>query len=240
MVQEPTTPITDIGLTQLTQAYSDTLSCPKPGGGTLTMVWYCLNPTQAGAQPATEKATLEKLHIDCYMAQTGSGTEGTWKTIVTGTDTPNCLNDETFGPGGTVGSSGTAAQKTAANLSHIGLFENEVSSMVQHSSVWYNADYSSTGVNSTSKAAALYYYSFGKYSAQCPTNFCPGTTVGANTYKTAEGSVNNIAADQDHHPGYRWGAPGHLPDPPVPGERVQQHVHWHQRSRERGCTELHR
>ncbi len=130
LADAPTTTINNIGLTQLQQAYADTLSCPKPGGGTLTMVWYCLNPTEASA--ASNKTILEGLHIDCYMAQTGSGTEGTWKQFVTlGTDTPACLNDEWFGPNGVVGSRGTAAQKTAANLSHIGLFENEVSSMVQ-------------------------------------------------------------------------------------------------------------
>ncbi len=209
LADAPTTTINNIGLTQLQQAYADTLTCPKPGGGTLTMVWYCLNPTEASA--ASNKTILEGLHIDCYMAQTGSGTEGTWKQFVTlGTDTPACLNDEWFGPGGVVGSRGTAAQKTAANLSHIGLFENEVSSIVNTSSVWYNEDFVSNTHN-TNKAAALYFYSYGKYTSQCPTNFCPGTTVGANKYKTAEGEINSVTASKTSIQGTGGGIPGNFP-----------------------------
>jgi hypothetical protein len=147
----PTAKAVNMGLTQLQKVYNDTLTCKK-NGVTYKMDWICLGaPTS--------------LHIDCYMAQNGSGTEGTWAQYVTaGSSTPACLNDE---------ASGTAA-------SHNGLFENEVSSITSPGSAYYNND-----VNQ-----ALYFFSYGKYSVECKKNLCPG----AQGYTTALGKIGGIAA----------------------------------------------
>ncbi len=94
-VQMPTNSVTGLTLTQLQNVYSGGVSCANGGGPgtTYKMVWYCLDPT------ATNATALKTLPIDCYMAQTGSGTEGTWKQFVTlGSDTPACLNNEYRGP----------------------------------------------------------------------------------------------------------------------------------------------
>ncbi len=80
---------------------------------------------------------------------------------------------------------------------------------------WYNADIPQT----------LYFYSFGKYESQCTsstavapqtvaanyTAFCPGTTVGANKYKTALLKVNNIVASKATIQGNGGGIPGNFP-----------------------------
>lgn len=135
--------VKSITLADLNAIYDDTFSCTI-GGSTVTMDWRCLNGnTGSGAQP-----------IDCYMAQNGSGTEKTWASQVvnlsTGTanDTPACLSDEAH---------------TVAGHSHTGLFENEISDIVDPTSVWYNNDI----------ANAVYFFSEGKYATECKSNKCP-------------------------------------------------------------------
>ncbi len=153
----PTSSVGNVQLSALQHIYADTLQC-KIGGVIYKMDWACLGaPTH--------------LHIDCYMAQNGSGTEGTWAQYVTGgSSTPACLNDET---------TGTAA-------SHNGLFENEVSSITQPSSAYYNNDV----------GAAIYFFSFAKYKQECVVGGVSGACPGATGYTTSIGAINGIHPTQ--------------------------------------------
>lgn len=175
----PTAKIANMTLTQLQQIYNDTLSCTVKGHA-YTMDWICL-----GAKVST--------HIDCYMAQNGSGTEGTWAAAVTGgSATPACLNDE---------ATGTAA-------SHNGLFENEIQSITDPSSHYYNND-----INN-----AIYFFSYGKFSVECTglkasggqvTGKCPMQPNAA--YITGMGSINGIAPSQSSIQGSGGSNPGNFP-----------------------------
>jgi hypothetical protein len=124
--------------------------------------------------------------IDCYVAQTGSGTEKTWAAdIVGGVDAAPCLNFE---------SKGTAA-------SHSGLFENEVSAMFTPGGTWNNGD----------EANAIYYFSAGKFKLDTgadTTGTLPGTpaktTVGI-------GQITGVAPTQATIQGSGGGVPGTFP-----------------------------
>jgi ABC-type phosphate transport system substrate-binding protein len=75
--------VTNISEADLTSIYEGTQGC-KIKGKTYTMNWIC-----EGGKAAP---------IDCYVAQTGSGTEKTWAAdIVGGNDAAPCLNDEHVG-----------------------------------------------------------------------------------------------------------------------------------------------
>ncbi len=92
--------IINLTTAELEAIYNGTENC------TVKSVHYTQNWICVGAKSPAP--------IDCYVAQTGSGTEKTWAAdIVGGVDAAPCLNDESVG--------------TAA--SHSGLFENEVSAM---------------------------------------------------------------------------------------------------------------
>ena len=91
------------------------------------MNWICEGARQAAP-------------IDCYVAQTGSGTEKTWAAdIVGGTDAAPCLNDESVG--------------TAA--SHSGLFENEVSAMFTTSGTYRGTTATRPMPSTTSRPASM-------------------------------------------------------------------------------------
>ncbi|MBV8462328.1 MAG: hypothetical protein JO368_03485 [Acidimicrobiales bacterium] len=110
--------------------------------------------------------------IDCYVAQTGSGTEKTWAALITGgSDTPGCLNNETVG----------------TSASHAGLFENEISAIFDPTSQWHNADATN----------AIFYFSTGKFAVECSvkgkSNTCPGQGAGTTTYL---GQVDGVTASQ--------------------------------------------
>jgi len=170
--KEPTQKATNMTLTQLQQIYADTLSCTVKGKA-YTMDWICL-----GAKSSA--------HIDCYMAQNGSGTEGTWAQYVTnGSSTPACLNDE---------ASGTAA-------SHNGLFENEISSITSPGSAYYNNDVGN----------AIYLFSYGKFSVECALKGKSAICPGAQGWTTAMGQINGISATQSTIQGAGGASHGNFP-----------------------------
>ncbi len=120
----PQAKVVNITKTQLQEIYAGTLSCSVKGGGTVLMNWECL-----GAKTSN--------HIDCYVAQTGSGTYSTWQGAMgfTKGTPPGCT---------TVESSGTQA-------SHINLAENSMSYISQQADA----------------AQAIYFMSYGKYETTC-------------------------------------------------------------------------
>jgi hypothetical protein len=165
--------IKNISETDLQAIYQGTQGCTVKGKS-YTMNWIC-----EGAKTAAP--------IDCYVAQTGSGTEKTWAAdIVAGADAAPCLNDESVG--------------TAA--SHSGLFENEVSAMFTSGGTWNNGD----------EADAIYYFSAGKFKLDTgsdSTGTLPGTpaktTVGL-------GEMTGITPDQTTIQGTsKDGVPGDFP-----------------------------
>ncbi|MGO8871387.1 MAG: hypothetical protein ACLQPH_08285 [Acidimicrobiales bacterium] len=148
-------------LQNLADIYNNHLQCTI-GGSPVTMDWRCLN---GDADPSTPQP------IDCYMAQNGSGTEKAWASQVvaypndssynSADDTPACLSNESVGTSAT----------------HLGLFENEISAIVDTHSAWYNNDIPN----------AIYFFSYGKYSTQCKSNRCPQPA--GDSYQTYLGSV---------------------------------------------------
>jgi ABC-type phosphate transport system substrate-binding protein len=152
--------ITNLTVAQLQAIYADT-----PGYCTVKSTvypadnWICY-----GAKTS--------LPIDCYEAQSGSGTQGTWKALIQGgSGTPACLSNETHG----------------TSASHNGLFENEIGSIMDPSSKYYNDDIDN----------AIYFFSAGKYDTECTVkgtkSTCPGQASGTTTQL---GQVNGFAATQ--------------------------------------------
>jgi hypothetical protein len=137
----PSAKVKNISLSQLNAIYNNTLTCTYKGK-TLTDDWYCLG----AKKPA---------HIDCYDAQTGSGTYSTWTSsgnvpdaaYTQGVSVPPCANDLIAGDG------------TAA--SHVNIPENQVASIY-------------TSANKDA-ANAIYYFSYGKFQEVCPGGKCQGT-----------------------------------------------------------------
>jgi len=148
--------VKDLSLSQLNSIYADTLSCTV-AGVTYHEDWICV-----GAKTAA--------HIDCYDAQTGSGTYATWTSSANvpsaaytqGTSVPACATDELAGHG------------TAA--SHVNIPENQMASIY-------------TSANNDA-ANALYYFSYGKFTQVCPKAKCQGTLGGGTTLATL-GEMNN-------------------------------------------------
>ncbi len=169
-VKTDTDKITNLSVTQLEAIYNGTENCTVKGVN-YTQNWICVG----AKKPAP---------IDCYVAQAGSGTEGTWANdIVGGVAAAPCLNDEAVG--------------TAA--SHDGLFENEVSAMFTPGGTWNNSD----------KADAIYYYSAGKYALENVKHALPGTP--AKTF-VGLGEINGITPDQASIQGATGdGTPGDFP-----------------------------
>jgi len=173
-VKTPASTVTNLTVAQLEAIYNGTENCSITKGKVTTNYtqnWICV-----GAKTAAP--------IDCYVAQTGSGTEKTWAAdIVDGNDTAPCLNDEAVG--------------TAA--SHSGLFENEVSAMFTPSGTWNNGD----------EKDAIYYFSSGKYALENKKGVLPGTP--AKTI-TALGEINGITANKSTVQGTTGdGVPGDFP-----------------------------
>ena len=170
----PTRSITSLTVAQLEAIYNGTEDCSITKGKVTTKYtqnWICV-----GAKTPAP--------IDCYVAQSGSGTEGTWAAdIVDGVAAAPCLNDEAVG--------------TAA--SHDGLFENEVSAMFTPGGTWNNND----------KADAIYYFSSGKYTLENKKGALPG--MPAKTF-TKLGEINGVTANQASVQGATGdGTPGNFP-----------------------------
>jgi hypothetical protein len=162
--------ITNLSVAQLEAIYNGTENCTVKGVN-YTQNWICVG----AKKPAP---------IDCYVAQSGSGTEGTWaNAIVGGVAAAPCLNDEAVG----------------SAASHDGLFENEVSAMFTPGGTWNNGD----------EKNAIYYYSAGKYSLENVKNALPGTP--AKTFVDL-GEINGITPNQASIQGATGdGTPGDFP-----------------------------
>jgi hypothetical protein len=169
-VKTDTSKLVNLTTAQLEAIYNGTENCTVKGVA-YTQNWICVGAKSP--QP-----------IDCYVAQTGSGTEKTWAAdIVGGVDAAPCLNDESVG--------------TAA--SHSGLFENEVSAMFTPSGTWNNGD----------EKDAIYYFSTGKYALENVKHALPGTP--AKTF-VGLGEINGITANQASVQGTTGdGVPGDFP-----------------------------
>jgi ABC-type phosphate transport system substrate-binding protein len=165
----PSSKVKNISEADLQAIYEGTQGCIIKGTH-YSMNWICEGGTNSA--------------IDCYVAQTGSGTEKTWAAdIVGGNDAAPCLNDE---------HTGTAA-------SHSGLFENEVSAMFTPGGTWNNGDENN----------AIYYFSYGKYKSEAVKGVLPGDP---KNYPTALGEINGITADQATIQGTTGdGVPGDFP-----------------------------
>lgn len=124
---------------------------------------------------------LSPQRITCYMAQYGSGTYATWQGALgfAKKAPPACANDPLNNVGGT----------TLA--SHSNLFENQMA-------------YISTQADA---ANALYFMSFGKYTATCKSAKCAGSGNDLTTY----GAINGIKASQATIQGPGGGVPGTFP-----------------------------
>jgi ABC-type phosphate transport system substrate-binding protein len=172
-VKTDTSTLKNISETNLQAIYEGTLNCVVKGHS-YTMNWIC-----EGARKAAP--------IDCYVAQTGSGTEKTWAADIVGrADAAQCLNDESVG--------------TAA--SHSGLFENEVSAMFTSGGTWNNGD----------EADAIYYFSAGKFKLDTGSD-ASGTLPGTPAKTTvAIGEIGGITPDQTTIQGTTGdGVPGDFP-----------------------------
>jgi len=147
--------ITNITTANLKLIMNDTLSCVI-GGVTVKMDWRCLGATTAS-------------HIDCYMAQTGSGTYSTWSGYLGFTGNPACVKDNTNGD--------------TTGAAHSNIFENQMSTIY----------------NKSDAKNAIYFMSLGKYTTTCPgglsgsvsPGICAGTS--ATTYTTL-GKIDSIKA----------------------------------------------
>jgi len=126
-VKSPASKVTNISVTDLQKIYQNTLTCSITKSGVTTNYtnnWICLG---GGAAP-----------IACYIAQSGSGTAGTWATAMgyNKSVAPPCTANEPSG--------GTAA-------THTNLAENSMA-------------YISTQPDAKD---ALYFMSFGKFQVTC-------------------------------------------------------------------------
>jgi len=153
---EPASFVTALSISQLNAIWGDTVSCTF-GTTTYHEDWACFT------------GGLHTGHIDCYNAQTGSGTYATWSgtgNITTaaytqGSSVPACANDE---------ASGTAA-------SHVNIPENQMASIA-------------TSTNND-MANAIYYFSYGKFGSVCKAGLCQGTKIGTTSATTVFGKINS-------------------------------------------------
>jgi hypothetical protein len=176
-VKTDTAKVTNISETDLQAIYENTQSCTVKGTS-YTMNWIC----EGAKAPAP---------IDCYVAQTGSGTEKTWAAdIVGGADAAPCLTNEAVGN----------------STSHAGLFENEVDAMFTPNGTWNNGD----------EADAIFYFSYGKFSSEASTKgvlTVPTSVTGFTKPTTAAlGDINAIAPSKTSIQGVTGdGTPGNFP-----------------------------
>jgi hypothetical protein len=171
----PTAKLKNLTEAQLESIYAGTANCTVKGVS-YTQNWICVGNKTAAP-------------IDCYVAQTGSGTEKTWAAdIVGGVDAAPCLNDESVG----------------SAASHSGLFENEVDAMFTSGGQWNNGD----------EADAIYYYSSGKFALESTKGVLtvPTSVAGSGKTTVGLGEINGITADQTTVQGTTGdGNPGDFP-----------------------------
>ena len=147
--------VKNISTTDLKAIWNGTLSCQgKKGAGTLTMNWECLGAAKSAP-------------IDCYVAQTGSGTYSTWQGYLGSGAPAGC--DTAANEQGDTGDSNVVAD-------HENLFENQMSYIAGRPDA----------------KDAIYFMSFGKYTTTCPSEKCAGATGDLTTF----GEIDGNTADQ--------------------------------------------
>jgi len=125
-VSTPQHAVINISTSNLKLIMNDQLSCTK-SGVLLKMDWRCLGATGTTAA-----------HIDCYMAQTGSGTYSTWSSYLGFVGAPACVTDNVNGD--------------TTGAAHSNLFENQMATISAKSDA----------------KNAIYFMSLGKYTTTCP------------------------------------------------------------------------
>jgi hypothetical protein len=148
-------------LTDLTAIYNDTLSAGCADGA---MTWSCLgvSASHGDADP-----------IDCYVAESGSGTYSTWNGALgwTGGEDPACSTTAHEVGGGT-------------QASHTNLFENQMSYIATQSDA----------------KDAIYFMSYGRYITTCPGGPIAGACAGtpqkpaSNKYETVFGELSDATS----------------------------------------------
>ena len=113
--------------------------------------------------------------IDVFIAQSGSGTEGTWATDLGLTGT--------YPYGGVT----HTASRLSLPASDFEIFENEVSD------IW-----SLNNAHASDKIAcdSIFFFSFGKYSILCPGSACAGTPTSNHGSVAKLGEIGGVKADK--------------------------------------------
>jgi ABC-type phosphate transport system substrate-binding protein len=108
--------------------------------------------------------------IDVYIAQSGSGTEGTWAADL--------------GLTGTYPYAGVTntASRLGLPVADFEIFENETSD------IWANPAHDACD--------AIFFFSFGKYTLLCPGNKCADTPQADHGSKSKLGEINGVAANE--------------------------------------------
>ena len=146
--------VVNITQSNLQLIWNGTLSCTGKGGVHLTMNWECL-----GAKASAP--------IDCYVAQSGSGTYSTWQGVLGFSNPAGC--DTAANEAGDPGDTNVVAD-------HENLFENQMSYIASRPDA----------------KDAIYFMSFGKYTTTCPAGKCAGATSDLTTF----GEINGVKATQ--------------------------------------------
>jgi hypothetical protein len=205
----PSGAVTNLTVAQLTNIYLGNENCTV-GTQSYTENWICVQPNSVtavvGGQfqndclPTPLPSCYENAPISVYMAQNGSGTEGTWATLLNLSANSNVFPFET----------------PPENSAHI-IFENETESIFQNkdeaNAIFFFSYGKFTqvcgGTTSNPANGAL------GYCGTAPTGVTNGTSVG----NLALGEINGIAATQAtistqlpgavtcvSHPGYTFSA----------------------------------
>jgi hypothetical protein len=149
--------VTNISTTDLKSIWNGTLSCVHKGKA-YTMNWIC-----EGAKTASP--------IDCYVAQTGSGTYSTWQGYLGFANPAGC--DTAANEAGDPGDSNVVAD-------HQNLFENQMSFIAGRPDA----------------KDAIYFMSFGKYQTTCPGGKCAGATGNLTTFGKIDGNTASQSSIQ--------------------------------------------
>jgi hypothetical protein len=149
--------VTNISTLNLKAIWNGTLSCTVKGHN-YTQDWICL-----GAKHSSP--------IDCYVAQTGSGTYSTWQGYLGFANPPGC--DTAALEAGDPGDPNVVTD-------HENLFENQMSYIAGRPDA----------------ADAIYFMSFGKFQTTCPAAKCAGATNDLTTFGKIDGQTASQSSIQ--------------------------------------------
>jgi ABC-type phosphate transport system substrate-binding protein len=115
--------------------------------------------------------------IDVFIAQSGSGTEGTW------------AGDLALTGSYPYGGATATATRLGVSVTKLEIFENEVSDV-----------FTLSDTKSLAKDAiacdAIFFFSYGKYSILCPKGICAGTPTANKASTSALGEISGVAASK--------------------------------------------